>query len=173
MRCENNNANTQVIKCGRASQWIIEPQTASIVKANARISFSEYLRIRRNTSAAERQSNTTFRNTTPASPVQWCTKPKRKSHPHSQAYQRRPGIVNEKKSTVGILPCCKIQSPVRICQPVSPSDSNWLAPRNMPNSRKSGKINAKSVSDGSRRTYQRLVSAGRESCHGCTSAVSM
>ena len=58
---------------------------------------------------------------------------------------------NEKMSLRGTRPCARIHSPMRICQPVSPSPSRVRMPSSLAKINTSGVRNARSVSDGIQR----------------------
>src|SRR5215470_4997374 len=70
------------------------------------------------------------------------------SESHSHATHGLPVIVNEKMSALGIRPLVKIQSPVRICQPVSESVSSHPTPVVDQNRTRIGSRKARSESVG-------------------------
>src|ERR1700693_4961712 len=77
--------------------------------------------------------------------------PNNTSVSHSQANHGWPAFENENKSWVGTAWCARIYSPVRMCQPVSPSISSAfqpLAPHT--NSQASRAIQKQSEKDGNR-----------------------
>src|SRR5215471_18687366 len=75
---------------------------------------------------------------------------------HSQANQGWPALENENRSWVGTACCLRIYSPVRMCQPVSPSISSAfqpLAPHT--NNQASNAMKKQSENDGTRARLQR------------------
>jgi hypothetical protein len=65
---------------------------------------------------------------TAASPPERCAAEKTTSESHSHASQGAPDFEYENGSVAGTDPADRIRSPVRMCQPVSPSASNASNP---------------------------------------------
>ncbi len=66
--------------------------------------------------------------TTPFNPAQLCRSDIHTSAPHSQAYHASPAFEKDMKSWRGNARCSRIQSPTRMCHPVSPSDNSASHP---------------------------------------------
>src|SRR5580698_6225733 len=82
--------------------------------------------------------------------------PKVTSDNHSQANQGAPGFENENRSVVGTACLARMYSPVRMCQPVSPSissDFQPLAPHTKSQTRMATK--KQSANDGAQTRVQR------------------
>jgi hypothetical protein len=139
-----------VNRCGRASQCPAEPAAATSVIASA-TSASLERRAMRNSNAKVSARTRLLANTTAAMPACRCSQPNSTSHSHSQANHGCPERVKEKISLLGTRPCARIHSPVRRCQPVSPSPNSVCAPFIPQNRNTRGITNAASVMDGSHR----------------------
>src|ERR1017187_570327 len=148
-----------VNRWGRASQCPAEPAAATSVRASA-TSASLDRRATRNSKAKVSARTRLLANTTAAIPACRCSQPNSTSHSHSQANHGCPDRVKEKISRSGTRPCARIHSPVRRCQPVSPSPNRVCAPFMPQNRKTSGITKAASVMEGSHRKR-------REGLDGC------
>src|SRR5437879_13613656 len=86
-----------------------------------------------------------------AKPPQRCRIENRTSLSHSQSHQGLPVIVNEYRSCRGTWWRATIQSPVRMCNPVSGSPNKAEGPPTCQYSSNSGSTNATDVNEGSQR----------------------
>src|SRR5438477_65601 len=122
-------------------------------------------RTSRNNSPKVSDSSRTLNSTTACKPPHAFRAANSTSDNHSQANQGWPGLENEKISRVGMRPCARIHSPVRMCQPVSPSLSSDFSPCIRPNRNTIGVRKAKSARDGNSLTKNWGLDACIESGH--------
>src|SRR5271168_3860174 len=97
------------------------------------------------------------------------------SESHSQANQGAAGLENENRSSVGTRPWAKIHSPVRMCQPVSPSANKTFHPLGPAiNNHTNTAIKKKSVKEGTSACPQRVDNAPEKpAARGASEAAGM
>jgi hypothetical protein len=107
---------------------MLEALSAAIVAASEIQSPHPRCNMRASSMVAANASSAPDNPATAANPRHRHMTAKHTSASHSQANQGWPGRVNENGSDTGTRPVLRTNSPVRICQPVSPSDSSPRAP---------------------------------------------
>src|ERR1035437_8841281 len=141
---------------------MLEALTAAIVAATPIHNPAPRRRMRANSAVAASASMAPASVATPASPRHRQVAAKTASASHSQANHGCRGRLKENGSTTGARPAAKTSSPVRMCQPVSPSASSDLKPRGWANADSNRAAKNTSSSDGvsKRRNRPRGASGG-------------
>src|ERR1035441_4804543 len=141
---------------------MLEALTAAIVAARPIHSPEPRRRMRANNAAAASASTAPASVATPPSPRHRQVAANTTSASHSQANHGWRGRLKENGSATGARPVAKTSSPVRMCQPVSPSASSDLKPRGWANADSNRAAKNTSSSDGvsQRRNGPRGASGG-------------
>ena len=103
---------------------MLEALTAAIVAASPIHNPQPRRRMRASSAVAASASTAPASAATPASPRHRQVSANTTSASHSQANHGCCGRLKENGSATGTRPVCRISSPVRMCQPVSPSESS-------------------------------------------------